>query len=322
MKLSIVKLDNIPENLECELKKDFELIDATQGIPDNYQTICSGVTIGIANGESRLSAEHLENFSSLRLISVFGVGYDGIDMTYLKKQNITLTNTPDVLTDDVADLALTFCLALSRELIPAHNFVRDGKWSHSRYPLTSKFSKCRVGIFGLGRVGQAIYNRLSAFNCDVYYTDSSTKDIPAKRVDSIHLLAEKVDILIIAANASAYNIDIIDKDVLAALGNKGYLVNISRGSLIKQTDLISALENRIIAGAALDVLASEPDVPPELFRPNVILTPHYASGTAQTRKAMEQLVLDNIHAFIYQGQAVTPVNQVLCIPPYPADDPA
>lgn len=308
MKTRIVKLDNIPETLECKIKKDFDLIDATQDIPEKYQGIYSGITIGIANGESRLRAEHLEKFSSLRLITVFGVGYDGVDMIYLKNQNITLTNTPDVLTDDVADLALTFCLALSRELIPAHNFVRDGKWNESRYPLTSKFSKCKVGIFGLGRVGRAIYHRLSAFDCDVYYTDSKATDIPAKRVDSIGSLAEKVDILIIAANASIHNTDIIDKDVLAALGNKGYLVNISRGSLVKQTDLISALENRIIAGAALDVLANEPDVPQELFRPNVILTPHYASGTTQTRKAMEQLVLDNIHAFIHQGQAITPVN--------------
>lgn len=149
---------------------------------------------------------------------------------------------------------------------------------------------------------------LSAFDCDVYYTDSKATDIPAKRVDSIGSLAEKVDILIVAANASVHNTGVIDKDVLAALGNKGYLVNISRGSLVNQTDLICALENRIIAGAALYVLTSEPDVPPELFRPNVILTPHYASGTAQTRRTMEQLVLDNIYAYIHQGQAITLVN--------------
>lgn len=308
MKMSIVKLDKIPENLEYKLKKDYELIDATQGIQDDYRDKYSGITIGVANGESRLCAEHLKKFPSLRLISIFGVGYDGVDMTYLKNQNITLTNTPDVLTDDVADLALTFCLALSRELIPAHNFVRDGKWTDSRYSLTSRFSKCKVGIFGLGRVGRAIYHRLSAFDCDMYYTDSNAKDILAKRVDSVGSLAEKVDILIIAANASINNTGIIDKDVLTALGNKGYLVNISRGSLVKQTDLICALENRLIAGAALDVLASEPDVPPELLRPNVILTPHYASGTVQTRKAMEQLVLDNIYAFIHKGQALTLVN--------------
>lgn len=308
MNVSILKLDNIPETLEEKLKNSFKVIDVTKVIPDNHRDIISSVKIGIANGESKLRAQYLEKFPALQLVTIFGVGYDGIDMTFLGNHNITLTNTPNVLTDDVADLALAFCLALSRELIQAHIFVKDGNWKNSRYPLTNKFSNCKVGIFGMGRVGQAIYHRLSAFKCEVYYTDSKTVDTPAIKVESIGVLAEKVDILIIAANASAQNTDIIDMDVLIALGNKGYLVNVSRGSLVKQTALITALENRIIAGAALDVLASEPDIPQELIRPNVILTPHYASGTVQTREAMEQLVLDNIYAFIHQGQAITPVN--------------
>ncbi|HBR0760250.1 TPA: 2-hydroxyacid dehydrogenase, partial [Klebsiella quasipneumoniae] len=250
----------------------------------------------------------LKQFPALKLIAIFGVGFDGIDMHYARQHDITVTNTPGVLTEDVADLALTFCLALTREVIAANDFVQQGHWNYSRYPLTTKFSRRKVGIFGMGRVGQSICRRLSAFDCDIYYTDSNRVDIPATRIETVQQLAKEVDLLILSANASAQTHNIIDLAVLTALGKSGYLVNVARGSLVNQDALITALENNLIAGAALDVLAHEPEIPIALQRrSNVIITPHYASGTKETREEMKNLVCENIRLYLHSDRVLTPV---------------
>lgn len=308
MKTLILKLDQIPDNLENQLRNDYSLIDIQKTVSLAQKNAISSAAIGVANGESQLNADFLRQFPALKLIAIFGVGFDGIDMHYVRENNITVTNTPGVLTEDVADLALTFCLALTRELIPANDFVQKGFWNHSRYPLTTKFSRGKVGIFGMGRVGQAICRRLSAFDCDIYYTDSNQVDVPAIRVETVLQLASKVDLLILSANASALTHNIIDLAVLKALGQSGYLVNVARGSLVNQGDLIIALENNLIAGAALDVLAHEPEIPVALQRSDIIITPHYASGTKQTREAMKNLVCENIHSYLHSYSVITPVN--------------
>jgi hydroxypyruvate reductase len=307
MKTLILKLDEIPDNLEEQLKNDYELIDIYGAASSAQQDNISKATIGVANGESKLSADFLRKFPALKLIAIFGVGFDGIDMHYAQQHSITVTNTPGVLTEDVADLALTFCLALTREVIAANDFVQQGHWSHSRYPLTTKFTRRKVGIFGMGWVGQTICRRLSAFDCDIYYTDCNQVDIPATRVETVQQLASQVDLLILSANASAHTHNIIDLAVLTALGKSGYLVNVARGSLVNQDDLITALENNLIAGAALDVLADEPDIPIALQRSNVIITPHYASGTKETRDAMKNLVCENIRLYLHSDRVLTPV---------------
>lgn len=308
MKTLILKLDGIPDNLEHQLKNDYELIDIHGAISPAQQANIASATVGVANGESQLDASFLRQFPALKLIAIFGVGFDGVDMHYARQNNIAVTNTPGVLTEDVADLALAFCLALTREVIPANNFVQQGHWSHSRYPLTTKFSRRKVGIFGMGRVGQTICHRLSAFDCDVYYTDRNQVDIAATRVETVQQLASEVDLLILSANASAQTHNVIDLAVLTALGKSGYLVNVARGSLVNQDDLITALENNLIAGAALDVLAHEPEVPIALQRANVIITPHYASGTKETREAMKNLVSENIRLYLQSGKLLTPVS--------------
>ena len=308
MKTLILKLDGIPDNLEHQLKNDYELIDIHGAISPEQQTNIASATVGVANGESQLDASFLRQFPALKLIAIFGVGFDGVDMHYARQNNIAVTNTPGVLTEDVADLALAFCLALTREVIPANNFVQQGHWSHSRYPLTTKFSRRKVGIFGMGRVGQTICRRLSAFDCDVYYTDRNQVDIAATRVETVQQLASEVDLLILSASASAQTHNVIDLAVLTALGKSGYLVNVARGSLVNQDDLITALENNLIAGAALDVLAHEPEVPVALQRANVIITPHYASGTKETREAMKNLVSENIRLYLQSGKLLTPVS--------------
>lgn len=307
MKTLILKLDDIPESLEQHLKNEHMLIDVHEPVSGSQQVYINTATVGIANGESRLDANFLGNFPSLKLIAIFGVGFDGVDMQYARQNNIIVTNTPGVLTEDVADLALAFCLALTRELIPANDFVQKGFWNNSQYPLTTKFSQKKVGIFGMGRVGQAICRRLSGFDCDIYYTDSNQVDVPAIRVETVLQLASKVDLLILSANASALTHNIIDLAVLKALGQSGYLVNVARGCLVNQSDLIIALENNLIAGAALDVLAHEPEIPIALQRSNIIITPHYASGTKETREAMKNLVCENIHSFLHSDRVITPV---------------
>lgn len=308
MKTLILKLDGIPDNLEHQLKNDYELIDVYDAISPGHQDNIESATIGVANGESQLDADFLKQFPALKLIAIFGVGFDGIDMHYAREHDITVTNTPGVLTEDVADLALTFCLVLTREVIAANDFVQQGHWNHSRYPLTTKFSRRKVGIFGMGRVGQTICRRLSAFDCDIYYTDSNRVDIPATRVENVQQLANEVDLLILSANASAQTHNIIDLAVLTALGKSGYLVNVARGSLVNQDALITALENNLIAGAALDVLAHEPEIPIALQRrSNVIITPHYASGTKETREEMKNLVCENIRLYLHSDRVLTPV---------------
>lgn len=307
MKTLILKLDGIPENLEQHLKNEYMLIDVHEAVSQSQQENINSATVGVANGESKLDADFLKNFPSLKLIAIFGVGFDGIDMQYARQNNIIVTNTPGVLTEDVADLALAFCLALTREIMPAIDFVRQGHWNHSRYPLTTKFSRCKVGIFGMGRVGQAIYRRLSAFDCDIYYTDCNQVDITARRIETIQQLASEVDVLILSANLSAQTHNIIDLTVLTALGKSGYLVNVSRGSLVNQDDLITALEKNLIAGAALDVLVHEPEIPIGLQRANVIITPHYASGTNETRNSMKNLVCENIRLYLHSDSVLTPV---------------
>lgn len=308
MKTLILKLDGIPDNLEHQLKNDYELIDVYDAISPGQQDNIESATIGVANGESQLDADFLKQFPALKLIAIFGVGFDGIDMHYAREHDITVTNTPGVLTEDVADLALTFCLVLTREVIAANDFVQQGHWNYSRYPLTTKFSRRKVGIFGMGRVGQTICRRLSAFDCDIYYTDSNRVDIPATRVENVQQLANEVDLLILSANASAQTHNIIDLAVLTALGKSGYLVNVARGSLVNQDALITALENNLIAGAALDVLAHEPEIPIALQRrSNVIITPHYASGTKETREEMKNLVCENIRLYLHSDRVLTPV---------------
>lgn len=298
----------MPDNLEHQLKNDYELIDVYDAISPGQQDNIKSATIGVANGESQLDADFLKQFPALKLIAIFGVGFDGIDMHYARQHDITVTNTPGVLTEDVADLALTFCLALTREVIAANDFVQQGHWNYSRYPLTTKFSRRKVGIFGMGRVGQSICRRLSAFDCDIYYTDSNRVDIPATRIETVQQLAKEVDLLILSANASAQTHNIIDLAVLTALGKSGYLVNVARGSLVNQDALITALENNLIAGAALDVLAHEPEIPIALQRrSNVIITPHYASGTKETREEMKNLVCENIRLYLHSDRVLTPV---------------
>lgn len=308
MRKDILKLDSIPDDLVQKLSQHYNLIDINNHTEHHDKDRLTKVQVGVANGESVLNKALLQQFPGLALISIFGVGYDGVDLTYARQQGITVSNTPGVLTDDVADLAVAFSIALVREMLSANYFVARGEWSRTRYPLTARFSHMHIGIFGMGRVGKAICKRLAAFGCTISYVDRYEAEIPAIRVPDLSCLAKEVNLLILAANASEENKGIVNMDILKRLGRDGYLVNVARGNLINQPHLISALSEGVIAGAALDVLENEPNVPEQLLRDNVLLTPHYASGTRQTREAMSALVAENIDSFFNLGNLVTPVN--------------
>lgn len=301
----IVLLDAIPDDLRQRLEQDYALYDAR----DPAARECAGeFRIGLANGESRIEETDIAPFPALGLLSIYGVGYDGVDCAALKARGICLTHTPGVLTSDVADLAVGLLLALARDISGAAAFAGRGDWSQGRYPLGNRVSGSRVGIAGMGRIGQAIARRLAAFDCQIHYFSRRDKRLPGYRFEpELSRLAQQVDFLVVAMSASPENRHLIDRQVLRSLGPEGYLVNVARGSLVDETALINALENGELAGAALDVLEHEPHVPPALARlSTVIITPHIASATRQTRAAMTQLVLDNIDSWRQRGEALTP----------------
>jgi len=240
----------------------------------------------------------------------FGVGYDTTDIDAAAARGVQVSNTPDVLTDCVADTAIGLTIDTLRQFPAADRFVRAGQWTPERnYPLTRQVSGCRIGVIGLGRIGSAIATRFSAFGCQIaYHNRHPVADSPYTYVESPEKLAAQVDVLVIAAAGGPASRNIVSAEVIAALGPQGYLINIARGSVVDEPALVQALTSGGLAGAGLDVFADEPQVPAALLGlDNVVLLPHVGSGTVQTRAAMEALTLQNLDSFLATGQLVTPV---------------
>ena len=234
----------------------------------------------------------------LELIACFGVGVDAVDLPAAKARNIAVTNTPDVLTDDVADLAIGLMVATLRRIPQADRYVREGKWLKGTMPLHQKVSGRRLGIVGMGRIGQAIARRAAAFDMAIAYNGPSKKNVPYRYEPDLVALAREVDVLIAACPGGAATKGIINRAVLDALGAKGTFVNIARGSVVDEPALVEALKSGRLGAAGLDVFADEPNVPADLLpMDNVVLQPHQASATHETRAAMGQVVLDNVAAF-------------------------
>jgi lactate dehydrogenase-like 2-hydroxyacid dehydrogenase len=238
--------------------------------------------------------------SNLEIVSVYGVGFDAVDLAACRARGIRVANTPDVLTGDVADLAVGMLLALSRGIVGADAWVRDGSWARKGpYPLQTRLWGRRAGILGLGRIGFAVARRLAAFDMDIAYSATTPKpgaDGWAFVPDPV-ALAERSDVLVVTLAATAETRHIVDARVLAALGPAGILVNVSRAANIDETALLDALESGGIAGAAIDVFEGEPQVNPRfLSLSDVVLQPHAGSATVDTRRAMGQLMRDNIAA--------------------------
>jgi lactate dehydrogenase-like 2-hydroxyacid dehydrogenase len=255
------------------------------------------------SGESKVSAALIEQLPALEIISVMGVGYDGIDVAAAKARGVTVTHTPNVLNDDVADLALGLMLSTARQLPAADRYVRAGEWSKGPMPLARKMSGARLGLVGMGRIGQAIAHRASAFGMRIAYTARSERPgLPYRYLPSPAALAAESDFLVVITPGGAGTRKLIDARVLEALGAKGILINVARGSVVDEAALVDALERGVIAGAGLDVFENEPNVPERLRAlPHVVLTPHIGSATTDTRQAMADLTVANLRAH-FAGQ--------------------
>jgi lactate dehydrogenase-like 2-hydroxyacid dehydrogenase len=251
----------------------------------------------------------MDQLPALKIVSVMGVGYDGIDVAAAKARGVVVTHTPGVLNDDVADLAIALMLSLSRQIARADRFVRAGQWSGGPLPLGRKVSGARLGIVGMGRIGQAIAHRATAFDMRIAYTARSAKtELPYTYHPSPAALAAQTDFLVVITPGGAGTRKLIDAQVLKALGAQGCLINVARGSVVDETALVDALRGGVIAGAALDVFEDEPNVPQALREmDNVVLTPHIGSATAQTRRAMAELAFANLHAQLTGQPLHTPV---------------
>lgn len=262
-----------------------------------------------ASGESKVSAELIAQLPALKLISVMGVGYDGIDVAAALARGVKVTHTPDVLNDDVADLALGLMLATARNLVVADQHVRQGRWPSGPLPLGRKLSGARLGIVGMGRIGQAIARRAAAFDMPIAYTSRNARtDVPYPHHPNATALAAWCDVLVVITPGGAATRKLINAEVLQALGPQGILVNVARGSVVDEAALIEALEAGTIAGAGLDVFENEPQVPERLRAlPQVVLSPHIGSATRATRQAMADLAFNNLRAHFAGEALLTPV---------------
>jgi lactate dehydrogenase-like 2-hydroxyacid dehydrogenase len=260
-------------------------------------------------GDLGASRALIDACPALEVISVYGVGYDSVDLEACRARGIQVTNTPDVLNGDCADLAVAMALCLTRGMVGAEAWARDGSWAtRGGYPLQRRFFGQRAGILGLGRIGMDVARRLEGFGMQISYLARSPKDVPYTYVADPVDLARGVDFLFVTALADASTRHIVNADVLAALGPDGMLINISRAPNIDESALLDALEAGTIGGAALDVFEGEPNLNPR-FKPlkNALLQPHHASGTVETRKAMGKLVRDNLTAHFAGQPLLTPV---------------
>jgi D-3-phosphoglycerate dehydrogenase len=259
------------------------------------------------NGEAGASAELIDALQQLEIVVSYGVGVDAIDLGHAAKRGIRVTNTPDVLTGDVADMGLGLMLAIARHIPANDRVVRDGQWEKMTLPLATRMFGKRLGILGLGRVGRALAKRAAAFDMSIAYHDRVRFDDVGYtyREDAV-TLARNSDFLVICAAADRQSHASVSRDVLDALGPDGILVNVARGSIVDEPVLLDYLASHRIRGAALDVFWNEPSIDPRFHSlDNVVLQPHRSSATVETRAAMGQLVRENLRAFFEDMPLIT-----------------
>lgn len=269
-----------------------------------------GIRAAATDGIRGMTAGQMDALPDLEMIAVQAVGYDKVDIAHARTRNIRITNTPDVLTDDVADIAIGLMLAVGRRIVALDSYVRAGRWGRERPPpLSRTISGRRIGILGLGRIGTAIARRAAPFAGELgYFARHHKSDLPWRHFDHPVALAQWSDILIVALAGGAATAGLVDRQILDALGRDGIIVNIARGSVIDENAMVAALQDGRLAGAGLDVFAREPLIPAALLAmDNVVLLPHQGSATIETRDAMAQLVLDNLSAFFAEKPLLTPI---------------
>ncbi|SNY90737.1 Lactate dehydrogenase [Cohaesibacter sp. ES.047] len=283
---------------------DYGSVDAIPlEIRERITSIASVATLAV-------DAAMMDALPNLKLISIYGVGYDKVDLEAARSRNVAIATTSNSLTDTVAELTIGLVLAGSRQLIAADRFVRSGDWLDGPMPLGFDIRGKTVGIFGFGRIGQKIAELLEVFGARVIYCARSEKpDLPYGYRPTIEALAEDSRVMILIAPGTPETFDIVNRDVLKRLGPDGLLVNVARGTLVVEDDLIAALEAGEIAGACLDVFAEEPKVPQALIdSPKTVLAPHIGSATYETRLHMGMTVIENIEAMMAGKPLLTPLD--------------
>lgn len=272
----------------------------------------SDVRAIITSGSTLMGAKHLDVLPALKAIICYGTGYDGIDLAEAAKRGIAVGNSPAANAASVADIAVTLMLAVTRRLLPADNYVRSGDWAAAKpSPLMSAQAGNlgrKIGVYGMGAIGRKIAARLAAFETDVAYHSRSRHDVPYRYEPDLAALAEWCNVLMIAVRAGPDTNHIINAEILRKLGPDGFVVNISRGSVIDETALVAALTDKTIAGAGLDVYEQEPHRPDALTAfPNVVLTPHVGGHTLESHVAMQDCVMANLEAFFAARPLAYPV---------------
>ncbi len=309
-RIAVLVPGKIHDRVLAQLKDRFEVIsverDETLKLDSGTAQRIRGVALSGA-----FPAVWFDQLPNIEIVASFGVGYDGIDAKLAGSKGIIVTNTPDVLNDEVADTAIALLLNTIRELPKAEAWLRDGNWKPgSAYPLTRYSLKGRhVGLYGLGRIGLEIAKRLEPFKVKIsYHTRSRHADAPYDYHPTLKGLAEAVDTLIAIVPKTPQTHKTVNADILSALGPDGIVVNVGRGWTVNEDDLIAALNAGTIGGAGLDVFYDEPNVPAGLLSaPNTVLVPHIGSASIPTRNAMADLVAENLISWFEQGKPVTPV---------------
>lgn len=293
-------------NRDFTVHNRWEIADIDAWAAEHGEKIRGVVTSGVYGTDNAL----LDKLPNLNVVNSFGVGYDPIDTAYLARRGIKLSNTPDVLNNAVAETAMALMLCVSRRISEAERFVRAGKWLTGKLPLGNDLCGKTCGIVGLGKIGKTIAKRAAAFDMDIAYyrRGQGYSDVSYTHYGDLVELAKASDYLIVIVPGGADTQHLINAAVLKALGPKGYLINVARGSVVDEQALVASLLESQIAGAGLDVFEDEPKVPAELLTlDNVVLTPHIGSGTYETRQAMADLVFANVSRFFDEGELVTPV---------------
>lgn len=306
----ILSMGQMMPTAEAGLAQHFVVHKATVGGVAAIVAAFGDKIRGIATrGREKSDAALIASLPKLEIIANCGVGYDSIDLSAARARGITVTNTPDVLNEEVADFTVGLLLATIRELPQADRFVRDGKWTSGAYPLTQTLRDRTIGMIGMGRIGQAIAKRVAAFGVPVvYHSRKKQAGLDYRYYPDLTTMAGEVDTLIAIVPGGAATRHMIDAKILAALGPRGILINVARGSVVDQDALIDALRNGTIHGAGLDVFVEEPNVPAALIAlSNVVLMPHVGSATHHTRAAMGDLVVDNLRSWFAGEGPVTPV---------------
>jgi hydroxypyruvate reductase len=293
-----------PKAMMVRIGERYDLLDAAGKPPSEMFSAdqLADVRAMITAGGTPLGAATMDTLPALQAIVCYGTGYDGVDLAAAKDRGIAVGNSPAANSSAVADLAMTLMLAVTRRLLPADDYVRSGSWSSAKpsplmRPQPGNPGR-RLGVYGMGAIGRKIAARAAAFDMDIAYYSRSRHDVPWRYVPSLEALVEWCSVLMIAVRAGADTHHAIDAAMLRKLGPDGYLVNISRGSVIDQQALIAALADNTIAGAGLDVYDKEPHAPDALTAfPNVVLTPHLGGHTLESHQAMQDCVMANLDAF-------------------------